>query len=266
MAVRDRRSACRLLALKTDGRCLRRTGGKVLVALCWLGSLALMATAQPERVSSIVIGLTTIAALDRILARGSDLMAGVWTGAGVSGWRVAPGRNRIARNRRDRSSRIRLFRGEAIAAPVLVAMGWSWWVLKVAPPEAQRAALTLPLTQAPAWSLGVLGVLVPLAMLLVAACVSGREPSGPRRVGTLGSLIYVMGWLQATGACLIAGTIIPGLRARRVKMAALAGLAGSRGSGHRATALVRRRTRRASLENGRWRSRPLSQSAWTPHW
>src|SRR5262249_60477114 len=92
--------------------------------------------------------------------------------------------------------------------PALAAAAWSAWTLRVAPAEAWAAALTLPLTQQPAWLLapGVLALGLPWTPL---AALSASRPirdgwSPPGR-------LLLNGWLQVTGACLLAGTIVPGL-------------------------------------------------------
>ncbi len=173
------------------------------------------------RALTLFLGLTTIAALDRILARGSDLIAGLWTALAflAGGWPPVAivALATIVIGRRESALSWRL-----LLPPVLACIGWSAWTLKVAPPEAWGAALTLPLMQGPAWGLA-LGVLLlalpwsPLALLVASRSIrDGWEPAGRS---------YVIGWLQVTGACMIAGTIIPGPRRLAARMPALAGLA-----------------------------------------
>jgi hypothetical protein len=107
-------------------------------------------------------------------------------------------------------------------APVgLTLLAWSAWALAVAPTEVWAAALALPLTQKAAWWLapGVVALGLPWSPLgALSAARSVRDGWSPR------GRTLVLGWLQVAGACLVAGTVIPGL-APAAKGPALAGLA-----------------------------------------
>jgi hypothetical protein len=100
-------------------------------------------------------------------------------------------------------------------------VGWSAWALTVMPAEVWASALALPFTQKPSWllALGVLALGFPWSPLAVLAA-SRSVRAGWSSNGS--SLVF--GWLQASGACLVAGTVIPGL-ATAAKVPALAGLA-----------------------------------------
>src|SRR5262249_784429 len=83
------------------------------------------------------------------------------------------------------------------------------------------AALALPLTRSPAWFLapGVLAFGLPWTPLVaLAASPSVRAGWSPQ------GRALVLGWLQVAGACLVAGTLIPGF-ALAAPVPALGGLA-----------------------------------------
>lgn len=191
----------------------------VLVGLCWYGSLALMDRSGGAGID-LVTGLFTVAALDRLLGRGSDLTAGAWTALAflAGGWppvavvlltTVVLGRAGATLS------------GRLVLPPLLALGGWSAWAWSAAPVEAWAAALTLPLTRNPAWWLapGVVALGLPwspFAALCAGKSVREGWPPSGRAV--------VTGWLQVAGACLLAGTVIPGL-AEAARVPALAGLA-----------------------------------------
>jgi hypothetical protein len=200
---------------------LRALGSRaaVLAMLCWCGSLALIDRSAGAGLE-LIAGLATVAALDRILRRGSDAVAGLWAAAAflAGGWPplalVAMATIVIGRPGTGLNPRL-------LAAPVVAALGWSIWALRALPAEAWAAALMLPLTQKPAWFLAA-GVVAlglpwsPLAVLAASRSVrDGWTPAGR---------LLVMGWLQVAGACLLAGTVVPGL-AGAARVPALAGLA-----------------------------------------
>jgi hypothetical protein len=98
---------------------------------------------------------------------------------------------------------------------------WSVWALAFAPVEVWAAALTLPLTKHPDWSmsLGVLALGLPWSPFT--ALVASRKLRDAWAREERG---WVMGWLQVAGASLVAGTIVPGLSAA-ARVPALAGIA-----------------------------------------
>lgn len=196
-------------------------GGRagVLVGLCWYGSLALMDRSAGAGID-LVTALGTVAVLDRLLGRGSDLVAGTclaWAFL-AGGWPpvVVVLLVTVVLGRPGSSISARL-----LLPPALAAAGWSLWAWSVAPTEAWAAALTLPLTEGPSWWLapGVVALALPWSPF--AALVAGR--SVREGMPTEGRA-YVLGWLQAAGACLIVGTVVPGL-AGASRIPALAGLA-----------------------------------------
>lgn len=190
----------------------------LLGACCLFGSLGLIDHSSSLGIDAVT-GLGVIAALDRILARGSDWWAGLWASVALlcGGWPAVaaillpilvlgrPGAGLSAR---------------LLIPPIVTLVVWSLWALKVAPAEAWAAALTLPLTQGLAWWLPAQVLAaglpwVPFAML--AAWPGLRLGWGPRG----GEL--VRGWLHVVGACILAGTLIPGL-ASATRLPAVVGL------------------------------------------
>ena len=99
-------------------------------------------------------GLATVAALDRLLGRGSDLVAGAWAGLAflAAGWPpvVLIVLATVVIGRPEAFPSLRL-----LLLPMTVAAAWSAWALSVAPAEAWGAALSLPLTQKSAWWLAL---------------------------------------------------------------------------------------------------------------
>jgi hypothetical protein len=202
-------------------RMYRTTGARasVLLGLCWFGSIALIDRSAGAGVD-LIMGFATIAALDRILNRGSGLVAGVWASLAflAGGWPplalivLAT----IVIGRREARLTLRL-----LGPPVATALAWSAWALSQMQAEAWAAALTLPLTQKPAWFLAA-GVFslglpwTPLAALAASRSVRAGWPPPQRSL--------VLGWLQVAVACLVAGSLVPGLAAA-ARMPALAGLA-----------------------------------------
>ncbi|WP_435015703.1 hypothetical protein TA3x_003249 [Tundrisphaera sp. TA3] len=195
----------------------------VLTALCWFGSIAAIDRSMGAGID-LIAGLCTVAALDRMLARGSGWTTGAWAAAAFlcGGWpplavltlaMIVLGKAQMRWTWR-------------MTIPVAAAVaGWSAWAIAAAwassPAEAWASALFLPLTQPSAWglSLTVLGLGMPWAPFAVLATsrsvregwpAAGRDP--------------VIGWAKVAGACLIAGTVIPGLSPAAL-VPALAGLA-----------------------------------------
>ena len=191
----------------------------VMVAVAWFSSLALMDRSSHLNLD-LVAGLGTVAALDRLLARGSGWAVGAWASWAflAGGWppvavlglaTVVLGRSGASWNWRT-------------SVPVaLTVAAWSAWALTQSSAEAWASALTLPITQSSAWmfTLVVLGAGFPWAPIvgLMAARSVRDQWSGPSRG-------LVVGWLQVVGACLVVGSIVPGL-ASAATVPALAGLA-----------------------------------------
>ena len=191
----------------------------VFMGLCWFGSVALIDRSAGAGID-LIVGLGTIAALDRILGHGSDTVAGVWASLAflAGGWPPLAliGLVTIVIGRQEAGLKAKL-----IVPPLLSALAWSAWALSQTQAEAWAAALALPLTQKSAWFLAcevfALGLpWSPLALLVASTSVRSGWTGSGRAV--------VLGWLQVAAACLLVGTVVPGL-APAARMPAMAGLA-----------------------------------------
>jgi hypothetical protein len=203
-------------------RGMSRTFGaraSIIFSFCWFSSLAVIDRSAGAGIDPI-LGLATLGAIDRILTRGSDWIAGLWASLAflAGGWpplaMIALAILVIGR------------RGSRFSLPLLLpALGtviaWSAATIGVASVEFWASALTLPLTQRPDWTLA-LGVLLflgmPLSPFSLLASSRSIRDAWPREGRT-----WVTGWLQAALAGLIAGSVVPGL-GPSARMVALAGL------------------------------------------
>lgn len=193
-----------LVARRLQG--LEATRMSLLFGFAWFGSIALLDHSSSLGLDFLT-GLATIAALDRLIHRGSDWVSGFWASLAFlsGGWPplVVVGLAVIVLGRRGSDFSLKL-----IAPPVVVSGLWLAWAVHSASVEAAAAALAWPLTQKPAWTLGLqvflLGLpLSPFALLLI---------SGPARKALRDSgRGLVIDWLQIGIAAAIGGSIIPGL-------------------------------------------------------
>lgn len=201
-------------------------GGRsgLLIGLAWLGSLALMDRSAGAGLD-LFTGLFTVAAIDRLLGKGSDLAAGSWMALSFlcGGWPplAIVSLSTVVIGRRGSGLSWRL-----LLPPVAVVAGWSAWALSVMPAQAWGASMAAPFTEEPAWWLipGVLALAMPWSPLaMLSASRTLREGwDAPGRA-------LVVGWLQVSGCALLAGTLIPGL-AVAARVPALAGLAVAAGA------------------------------------
>jgi hypothetical protein len=189
-----------------------------LFGLSWFGCLGVIDHSGALGLEFLA-GLATIGALDRLLTHGSDWTAGVWTALTflAGGWPpvlliclavIVVGRGGAS------------FSPRLLLPPLAAFAGWSAWALASESAEAWAATLTWPLTQRPDWWLipGVLGVGIPCSPFAFLA-LSRRLREGLSPIAR----VCVLGWFQVAVACLIAGTVIPGL-AQAARIPALAGI------------------------------------------
>jgi len=225
---------------------MARVQGKraaVFLGLCWFGSIGLIDRSAGAGVN-VILGLGTIAAIHRIMTRGPDLVAGLWAAWAflAGGWPplavIVMASIVVAKNSGGLSGRL-------ILPPVLAAAVWSAWTIATCSAEAWAAALALPFTQKPSWTLavGVIGLGLPWSafalwsqILRLAAVVViglGLPWSAFATLAASGSArkhwrpecrSWVIAWVQVALVCLIAGTLIPGIISA-TQMVALAGLA-----------------------------------------
>ena len=112
------------------------------------------------------------------------------------------------------------FSARLVVPPLAVTLAWSVWAMLSASTEAWAAAIVLPFTQRPDWwfALEVLGLGLPFSPLAVLALSRSFRESWS---GTARPMVF--GWLQTAIACMIAGTIVPGL-SQAARVPALAGI------------------------------------------
>ncbi len=200
------------------GRALGRRAG-LLTALCLFGSVGLMQRTAGVGLD-LVTGLTIVLALDRIINRGSDWLAGFWASLAVlsGGWPafLMIGLPILILGRPGKSLSHRL-----LFPPLAAFVAWSVWAITSASVEAWGAALALPLTQPTAWGLvpSVLLLSLPWTPFVVLAAFPSARAGWPGAARPL-----VLGWLQVAGVALLAGTLIPGLAvvSRTIALPALA--------------------------------------------
>jgi hypothetical protein len=191
----------------------------LFTVLCWSGSVAMVDRSAGTGLD-LISGLAIVAVIDRILGRGSDWVAGSWAALAFlsGGWPPLAliVMATIVLGRRGAGMTVGL-----LAPPLLAAAAWSAWALNAMPTEAWAAALALPLTQKSAWFLPVTIVALGLPWSPFAALAASRSV---REGWPAPGRLLVLGWLQIAGACLLAGTVVPGL-ASAAGVPALAGLA-----------------------------------------
>lgn len=219
---------------------LNRPAVALMLGFAWFGSTALMDHAA-SRGLDFLTGLATIAALDRLLSRRSDWVAGLWASAAFlsGGWPplLVIALSVLVLGRRDADFSFKL-----VAPAVATAVAWFFWTIEVASAEAAAAALVWPLTQRLQWSLptsalGWVGSIVapidqgaawavPLKILVAglplspfAFLLAGRSA----REGLKADGGLTLDWIRVAVAAAICGAVVPGV-ARAAALPALMGL------------------------------------------
>lgn len=185
----------------------------VFATLALSGSLAMIDRSATMRMD-LLSGLALVAALDRLLSRGSDWVAGGLAAAGtlLGGWPLlaailVPS---ILIGRKSASPSLRL-----LLPPVAAFAAWSAWVILSTRAEVWAAIVTLPIKQAETWTLGfwTVAFALPWAPLAILAAMpsfrEGLDPSG-RRV--------LSDWAKIGAVGLLAGTLMPGMASAGVMM------------------------------------------------
>jgi len=198
---------------------LQGARASLFLGLCWFGSIGLIDRSAEAGVD-LILGLGTIAAIDRIMTRGPDLVAGLWAAFAflAGGW---PPLAVIVMASITLAKRSGGLNGRLIVPPVMAVLAWLAWTIASSSAEACAAALALPFTQKPSWTLAlvVIGLGLPWSPFVTLAASTGvRRQSRPE------CRLWVMGWLQVTLVSLIAGTLVPGMSSP-ARMVALAGMA-----------------------------------------
>ncbi|WZO97642.1 hypothetical protein EP7_004684 [Isosphaeraceae bacterium EP7] len=191
----------------------------LLVGLAWFSCLGAMDRSTAFGLDMIV-GLGTVLALDRIIGRRCDAVAGAWAGLAflAGGWPPLA----VVLMATIVIGRPEAWVGVGFLLPVAATIaGWSAWAIAAAPTGAWVSALTLPLTKGSAWWMAP-GLLLaalpwsPFALLALRPSIRQGWSEPGRKV--------VVGWMQTAAAALVAGTLVPGL-ASSARIPALVGLA-----------------------------------------
>jgi hypothetical protein len=194
------------------------SGAGFWFGLGWFGCLGVIDHSGATGLD-FLSGLAIVAAVDRLLTRGSDWTSGLWAALAflLGGWPplILIFLTVIVIGRRDAGFSVGL-----ILPPLITGALWSIWALGSTSAEVWAAALAWPFTLRPNWwlSLKVVGLGLPLSPLAIVTTNRGlRERwSGPCRQ-------TIAGWVQTAIACAIAGTIVPGL-AQHAAVPALTGI------------------------------------------
>jgi hypothetical protein len=190
----------------------------IWVGVCWFGCLAVIDRSAGTGLH-MILGVATLAAIERLLSRGAGWVAGLWASLAFlsGGWPplmlIALAIIIIGRTGAYFSLKLAL-------PPLVTAIGWSIATTRAVSAEAWASAFGMPLTRGNDAFLP-LGVLwlglpwTPFALVVLSKSIREAWPASGRA--------WVRGWLQATLACAIAGTAVPGLGSA-ARIVALAGL------------------------------------------
>jgi hypothetical protein len=194
-------------------------GAGVLSCICWFGSIALIDRSGGLELDFIV-GLATVATLDRLMTTGADWLAGLWTSLAFLSGGLPPliviGLAIVVLGRKQALPSLSF-----VTPPLAAAILWSVWTSATVSTELCATALALAFTQKPAWLLALGTVAIGLPFSPFAALIffpSARRDQGPE------ARAWLLAWLQVAVASLIAGSVVPGLAnpARIVLLAAMA--------------------------------------------
>jgi hypothetical protein len=197
----------------------------IWAGLCWFGCLAIIdrsAGGGPD----VILGVATLATIERLLSRGADWVAGLWASLAFlsGGWPplMLVGLAIIVIGRPGSYFSLKL-----VIPPLATTVGWSIWAIRAVSFEAWASALGMPLTRGIDGSLPFSVFLMglpwtPFALLALVRSTREAWPAPGRA--------WVKGWLQAALACAIAGTAVPGLGSA-ARIVVLAGLLVAAASG-----------------------------------
>ena len=178
----------------------------LLFGVCWFGSLAVIDRSASTGIDWIM-GLAAVAAIDRLITEGSDWVTGLWAAVAflAGGW---PPLLVIALAVIVVGKSSSKFSFGLVLPPVLTFIAWSAWTMRVCSIELWAAALSLPFTRKPDWSLCVSVVALgipwsPFSLLCLSRSV--RESWKPEGRTWLNS------WSLVAVASLIGGSVVPGL-------------------------------------------------------
>ena len=186
--------------------------------VCWFASMAVIDRSGGLGVD-MILGVATLAAVRPAAGAGADWAAGLWASLAflAGGW---PPLLLIALVILVIGRPGSFFSARLVLPPMATVIGWSIAAIRAATVEAWASALTMPLTKGLDGSLPFAVLLLGLPWTPFAAIALGRSA---REAWPAAGRAWVKGWLQASLACAIAGTAVPGLgpAARIVAMAGL---------------------------------------------
>lgn len=186
------------------GRTLGTRAG-ILTAFAILGSIAVIDRSAVMGFDALA-GLMVVAALDRVIARGSDWVAGLWAALAVlaGGW---PALAMILLPILVLGRQGSYLSWRLLLPPAVAFAGWSAWALQAAPALVWGESLTWPLKRPTDWRFAGLVLAFSLPWSPFALLAASR----PIRATWEGSgRTLVLGWLQVAGVAALAGTLLPG--------------------------------------------------------
>jgi hypothetical protein len=191
----------------------------LLLGVCWFGSIALIDRSGAIELD-LIVGLATLAALDRLMTAGAGWVAGTWASLAFLSGGLPPliviALAIVVMGRKQALPSIPL-----VIPPLAAVILWTAWTSVTVSPELCATALALPFTQKPAWFLGLGAFALGLpfspfvALVLFRSARAGQAPE---------ARTWLIGWFQVAIASLIAGSVVPGLAnpARVIVLAAIA--------------------------------------------
>jgi hypothetical protein len=191
----------------------------LLMGVCWFSSIALIDRSGAIELD-LILGLATLAALDRLMTAGTGWVAGTWAALAFLSGGLPPliviALAIVVMGRKQALPSLAL-----IIPPLAAVIVWTAWTSKTVSPELCASALALPFTQKPAWLLGLGAFALGLPFSPFAALAlfrSARADQAPE------ARSWLIGWFQVAVASLIAGSVVPGLAnpARVIVLAAIA--------------------------------------------
>jgi hypothetical protein len=190
----------------------------LLFGVCWFGSVAVIDRTATTGIDWLM-GLAAIAAIDGLITQGSNWVVGIWAAVAflAGGWPplVVIALAVIVLGKLTSRSLLGL-----VIPPIVTSIIWSAWTMWACSVELWAAALSLPFTRNPDWSLcaSVLVLGLPWSPFSLLALSSSVRQSWKPEGRT-----WLNCWMVVSLASLIVGTIIPGMSPAS-RLVVLAGL------------------------------------------
>jgi hypothetical protein len=194
------------------------TRAGMFFALCWFSTIGIMDRSSSTGID-FLMGLGTVAAIARVISRGSDVVAGLWASLAflAGGW---PPLVTIALTIIVIGGRDSRYTRALLLPPSITAALWSLWTISAAGSDVWQAALMHPLRQRADWYLGLAVLVLALPWSPLAPLVFSRSI---RDAWSPDCKDWLRQWMRASIACVVAGTLVPGL-SQAARLPALAGL------------------------------------------